>query len=145
MTAKRQKIQLELAFGTTATGEARSLGQEGTEVGTATSRPEPPAASGPLMEAVVERDNLRKALAQVRRNKGAPGVDGMTVDELASYLRDHWPASRTQLLNGTYRPRPVLRAEIPKAGEGGGMRALGIPMVLDRLIQQAVLQVLQPS
>jgi RNA-directed DNA polymerase len=145
VTAKRQKIQLELAFGTTATGEPRSLGQEGTETGTAASRPETPAASGPLMEAVVERDNLRKALAQVRRNKGAPGVDGMTVDELASYLRDHWPAIRIQLLNGTYRPQPVLRVEIPKVGRGGGMRSLGIPRVLDRFIQQAVLQVLQPS
>ena len=83
-------------------------------------------------------------MAQVRRNKGAPGVDGMTVDELAPYLRDHWPAIRTQLLEGTYRPQPVLRVEIPKAGGGGGMRALGIPTVLDRFIQQAVLQVLQP-
>ena len=143
MAAKRQKNQLELAFGSTATGEARSFGQEGTEVDMAVSRPETPAASGPQMEAVVERDNLRKALAQVRRNKGAPGVDGMTVDELAPYLRDHWPAIRTQLLGGTYRPQPVLRVEIPKAG-GGGVRALGIPTVLDRFVQQAVLQVLQP-
>jgi hypothetical protein len=84
------------------------------------------------MEAVVERANLRKALAQVRRNKGAPGINGMTVDELAPHLRDHWPAIRTQLLDGTYRPQPVLWAEIPKAGGGGGMRALGIPTVLDR-------------
>jgi RNA-directed DNA polymerase len=145
VATKRQKIQLELAFGTVVTGEARSPGQEGTEVGTAASRPETPAASGPPMEAVVERDNLRKALAQVRRNKGAPGVDGMTVDELAPYLRDHWPAIRTQMLEGTYRPQPVLRVEIPKAGGGDGMRALGIPTVLDRFIQQAVLQVLQPS
>jgi RNA-directed DNA polymerase len=83
-------------------------------------------------------------MAQVRRNKGAPGVDGMTVDDLAPYLRDHWPAIRTQLLEGTYRPQPVLRVEIPKAGGGGGTRGLGIPTVLDRFIQQAVLQVLQP-
>jgi RNA-directed DNA polymerase len=144
VVAKRQKIQLELAFGTVATGEARSAAPQGTETNTAASRPEIPAASGPLMEAVVERDNLRKALAQVRRNKGAPGVDGMTVDDLAPYLRDHWPAIRTQLLEGTYRPQPVLRVEIPKAGGGGGRRALGIPTVLDRFIQQAVLQVLQP-
>ena len=79
------------------------------------------------MEAVVERDNLRKALAQVRRNKGAPGVDGMTVDELASYLRDHWPAIRIQLLNGTYRPQPVLRVEIPEASVADDF---GIPRVL---------------
>lgn len=115
--------------------------QEGTEIGTAASRPETPAAVGPLMEAVVERDNRRKALTQVRRNKGAPGVDGMTVTDLAPYLRDHWPAFRSQLLDGTYRPQPVLRVEIPKAG--GGVRVLGIPTVLDRFIQQAVLQVLQ--
>ena len=93
------------------------------------------------MEAIVARDNLRKALAQVRRNKGAPGVDGMTVDDLPLYLKDHWSSIRGQLLDGTYRPQPVLRVEIPKAG--GGARALGIPTVLDRFIQQAVLQVLQ--
>ena len=93
------------------------------------------------MEAVVERDNLRKALAQVRRNKGAPGIDGMTVEDLAAYLKEHWPAIRAQLLDGTYEPQPVRRVEIPKAS--GGMRPLGIPTVLDRFIQQAVLQVLQ--
>ena len=78
---------------------------------------------------------------QVRRNKGAPGIDGMTVDDLPLYLEEHWPSIRNQLLDGTYRPQPVLRVEIPKAG--GGTRALGIPTVLDRFIQQAVLQVLQ--
>ena len=83
VVAKRQKTQLELAFGTMVTGEARSVAQEGTEVGTAMSRPATAAASGPLMEAVVEPDHLRQALAQVGRNKGAPGVDGMTVDALA--------------------------------------------------------------
>ena len=93
------------------------------------------------MEAIVERDNLRKALAQVRRNKGRRGVDGMTVDELAPYLKEHWPAIRAQLLDGTYQPQPVRRVEIPKAS--GGKRPLGIPTVLDRFIQQAVLQVLQ--
>ena len=93
------------------------------------------------MEAIVERDNLRKALAQVRRNKGAPGVDGMSVDALARYLKEHWLTIRAQLLAGTYRPQPVRRVEIPKAT--GGTRPLGIPTVLDRFIQQAVLQVLQ--
>jgi len=93
------------------------------------------------MERIVERDNLRKALAQVRRNKGAPGVDVMSVDDLAAHLKDHWPAIRDQLLHGTYRPQPVRRVEIPKAT--GGTRALGVPTVLDRFIQQAVLQVLQ--
>ncbi len=95
------------------------------------------------MEAIVERDNLKKALAQVKRNKGAPGIDGMSVDELASYLKSYWPAIRTQLLEGTYKPQPVKRVEIPKAT--GGTRLLGIPTVLDRFIQQAVLQVLQAA
>ena len=139
--AKRQNNQLELAFGSGVTGEARSPLAEGTEADTASSRPQSPAASEPCMATIVERDNLRKALAQVRRNKGAPGVDGMTVDDLPLYLKEHWPSIRNQLLDGTYRPQPVRRVEIPKAG--GGTRALGIPTVLDRFIQQAVLQVLQ--
>ena len=78
----------------------------------------------------------------MRRNKGSPGIDGMTVDELVPYLRDHWPAIREQLLTGRYQPSAVRRHEIPKGD--GGMRMLGIPTVLDRFIQQAVLQVLQP-
>jgi RNA-directed DNA polymerase len=93
------------------------------------------------MEAIVERDNLRKALAQVKRNKGAAGVDGMSIGALASYLKEHWLAIRAQLLDGTYKPQPVRRVEISKAT--GGTRLLGIPTVLDRFIQQAVLQVLQ--
>lgn len=95
-----------------------------------------------LMERVVERGNAITALKRVRQNKGSPGVDGMTVDELPSRLREHWKAIREQLLAGTYQPRPVRRHEIPKPG--GGSRMLGIPTVLDRFIQQAVLQVLQP-
>jgi RNA-directed DNA polymerase len=141
VSTRRQNNQLELAFGAGVTGEARSAAPEGPEVDSAAPGPESPAVLGPLMEAIVERDNLRKALAQVRRNKGAPGVDGMTVDDLPLYLKDHWLSIRSQLLDGTYKPQPVLRVEIPKAG--GGMRALGIPTVLDRFIQQAVLQVLQ--
>ena len=141
MAAKRQKIQLELAFGVVAKGEAQSATPAGTEAVAASSRPESPAAMGPSMEACVARDNLRKALAQVRRNKGAPGVDGMTVDDLPLYLKDHWLSIRSQLLDGTYWPQPVLRVEIPQTD--GGVRALGVPTVLDRFIQQAVLQVLQ--
>ena len=93
------------------------------------------------MEGVVERSNLLKALEQVQRNKGAPGTDGMTIGKLAPYLKEHWPAIRAQLLEGSYKPQPVRRVEIPKAS--GGTRALGIPTVLDRFIQQAVMQVLQ--
>ncbi|MCK1729717.1 reverse transcriptase domain-containing protein, partial [Bradyrhizobium sp. 142] len=90
---------------------------------------------------VVERENLKEALARVKRNKGAAGVDGMTVGDLPAYLKEHWLTIRAQLLDGTYKPQPVRRVEIPKAS--GGLRPLGIPTVLDRLIQQAVMQVLQ--
>ena len=137
----RQKTQLDLAFPPMPRGEAPTLDMEGTEACTARADVESQAAVGPSMEAIVERNNLRKALAQVKRNKGAPGVDGRSVDDLAAYLKDHWPNIRTQLLDGSYRPPPVRRVEIPKAS--GGTRALGIPTVLDRFIQQAVLQVLQ--
>src|SRR4030088_1005747 len=137
----RQKTELEITLRTGATGEARSAGAEGTEARAAKTEVESRAAVGPSMEAIVERDNLRKALAQVRRNKGAPGIDGMSVDDLAPYLKERWPAIRAQLLDGTYQPQPVRRVEIPKAS--GGTRPLGIPTVLDRLIQQAVMQVLQ--
>ena len=95
-----------------------------------------------LMEQVVERGNLVRALQRVRRNKGSPGVDGMTVDALPAYLRGQWGAIRQALLAGSYQPQPVLRCEIAKSG--GGTRQLGIPTVLDRFIQQAILQVLQP-
>ena len=94
-----------------------------------------------LLERALERSNMFRALRRVRQNKGAPGVDGMTVDELPEYLKTHWPEIRVSLLNGSYRPQPVLRKEIPKPG--GGVRELGIPTVLDRLIQQALAQVLQ--
>ena len=142
MRTKRQNIQLELALEPAAKGEARSAGGQGTEARMAHAEPERPAAGrGPSMEAVVEPGNLRKALARVRRNKGAPGIDGMTVEELGAHLKDHWPETKFRLLDGTYEPQPVRRVEIPKAS--GGVRALGVPTVLDRFIQQAVMQVLQ--
>jgi RNA-directed DNA polymerase len=95
------------------------------------------------MERVVERTNLLAALARVKRNGGSPGVDGMPVEELPGYLKAHWPEIREALLAGRYQPQPVKRVEIPKPG--GGVRKLGIPTVLDRFIQQALLQVLQPA
>ncbi len=95
-----------------------------------------------LMERVVERDNLVRALKRVRQNKGSPGMDGMEVEGLLPYLWEHWGRIRESLLRGSYPPQPVRRVEIPKSG--GGVRILGIPTVLDRFIQQAVLQVLQP-
>ena len=93
------------------------------------------------MEEVCERENCLQALKRVKSNKGSPGIDGMKVEELSGHLREHWPAIREQLLNGTYKPQPVKRVEIPKPD--GGMRQLGIPTVLDRMVQQAVMQVLQ--
>lgn len=96
-----------------------------------------------LMERIVARDNLVRALKRVQRNQGSAGGDDRTVDELPAYLRQHWPAIREQLLTGRYQPAVVLRVELPKPG--GGVRLLGIPTVLDRFIQQAVLQVLQPG
>ena len=137
----RQKTELEITLQAVATGEARSGAMEGTEARTATTQVESQAAGGPSMEAIVERDNLKKALAQVKGNKGAAGIDGMSLDALAPHLKEHWPAIRAQLLEGTYKPQPVRRVEIPKGS--GGTRSLGIPTVLDRFIQQAVLQVLQ--
>jgi RNA-directed DNA polymerase len=101
----------------------------------------PPKAND-LMLAVVERKNLQQALLRVERNKGAPGIDKMPVESLRSYLIKHWPRIKEELLKGTYRPQPVRRVEIPKPG--GGKRMLGIPTVLDRLIQQAIHQVLVP-
>jgi len=139
--AMRQKNQVELNSDIGAKGEAQSVAVRETEVSAARASLERPAVAGPSMEAVVERENLKKALAQVKRNKGAPGIDGMTVEDLGPYLKDNWLTIRAQLLEGTYRPQPVRRVEIPKAS--GGLRPLGIPSVIDRFIQQAVMQVLQ--
>ena len=100
-----------------------------------------PVEEEQLMERVVDRENLLTALRNVKRNGGAPGIDGMTVKELPEYLKRRWPEIRRQLMSGTYEPLPVRRVEIPKPG--GGIRQLGIPTVLDRFIQQALLQVLQ--
>jgi RNA-directed DNA polymerase len=137
----RQNNQVELNLSTGGKGEAPSPAAQETEARAAKACLERPAVAGPLMEAVVERENLKKALAQVKRNKGAPGIDGMTVEALGAYLKEHWLMIRAQLLEGNYKPQPVRRVEIPKAS--GGMRPLGIPTVLDRFIQQAVMQVLQ--
>src|SRR3954447_1688300 len=138
---KQQNIQIELDFSSAPTGEAREAEREGPEAFGATSGTENPASTNRLMEAVCERENLKAALKQVKANKGSPGVDGMTVVGIKDYLNQHWPAIREQLLNGTYEPKPVRRVEIRKPD--GGVRKLGIPTVLDRFIQQAVMQVLQ--
>src|SRR5216683_1690948 len=137
----RQKNQVKLNLGTGATGEAQRAAAQETEARAARTDIESRAAAGPSMEAIVERNNLRKALARVKANKGAAGIDGMTFEDLAPYLKEHWPTIRAQLLDGSYEPQPVRRVEIPKAS--GGKRPLGIPTVLDRFIQQAGMQVLQ--
>ena len=138
---EQQNIQMQLDFSSAPTGEARKAGREETESPGVTNGPESPANTNRLMELVCERENLKEALRQVKANKGSPGVDGMTVVGITDYLKQHWPTIREQLLNGTYEPKPVRRVEIPKPD--GGVRKLGIPTVLDRLIQQAVMQVLQ--
>src|ERR1700676_2412600 len=138
---KQQNIQIELDFSSALTGEPREAGREETESSPGMIGPERPASTNRLMEEVGERENLKAALRQVKANKGSPGVDGMTVGGIKDYLKEHWPAIRDQLLNGTYEPMPVRRVEIPKPD--GGVRKLGIPTVLDRFIQQAVMQVLQ--
>src|ERR1700741_4241354 len=139
---KRLNIQLRLDFSSAPTGEARQAGREDIESPSAGHEPEPPANTCCIMEEVCERENLKEALRQVRSNKGSAGVDGMTVDKLGDYLKQHWPGIREQLLKGMYEPNPVRRVEIQKP-DGGGVRKLGIPTVLDRFVQQAVMQVLQ--
>ena len=141
MSEKRQKNQLVLAFLEEGRSEAPKASGEGIESLVAKRPAESPAETERLMEEVLERENLKEALKRVKANKGSPGVDGRTVHALADYLKEHWLAIREQLLSGTYKPQPVRRKEIDKPE--GGVRKLGIPTVLDRLIQQAVMQVLQ--
>jgi hypothetical protein len=95
-----------------------------------------------LIKRMVERKNMKKAYDHVIRNKGAAGIDNMPVESLKTYLQEKWPKIKGQLVKGEYKPRPVRRVEIPKPG--GGRRLLGIPTVLDRLIQQAIYQILSP-
>lgn len=117
------------------------IAQQTAEMTIASYLTNPSTGGNRLMEIILERENMKQALQQVRSNKGAPGVDGMTVDQLPSYLRRHWEKVKAALLNGTYDPLPARRKEIPKPQ--GGTRLLGIPAVLDRLLQQAISQVLQ--
>jgi RNA-directed DNA polymerase len=140
MSDKRQNNQLVLAFAEMSRSEAPRDSVAGTESFAAKREAESPAREQ-LMEEVCGRQNCRQALARVKRNKGSAGIDGMTVEQLPAYLKQHWPTIREQLLRGTYKPQPVKRVEIPKPD--GGVRKLGIPTVLDRFIQQAVMQVLQ--
>lgn len=138
MSNTSRQRQLELPFGDR--GEA-STANGGEQAASAASDPHDPA-TGSLMELVLERDNMWRALKRVRQNGGSPGIDGMTVNDLVDWLKQHWLRVREQLLAGTYQPSPVRRVAIPK--RSGGERLLGIPTALDRLIQQAILQILQP-
>lgn len=135
----RQK-SIQLALNWEDKGEAHVDPERGTEVQTASATQV--SLAHDLMEAVVAGENMRNALRKVRSNHGSPGVDGMTVDQLVDYLMDAWPKLREDLLNGEYRPSPIRRVDIPKPD--GGTRQLGIPTVVDRLVQQALLQVLEP-
>src|SRR5712692_2826793 len=142
MNGQRLPEQLQLVFASSAEGAPSAVVREDAEPTMAKCEPERPAVTNSMMEAVCERENLKKALRRVKANKGSPGVDGMTVEQLPDYLRAHWPQHRDELLRGTYTPSPVRRVEIPKPD--GGIRKLGVPTALDRFVQQAVLQVLQP-
>jgi RNA-directed DNA polymerase len=141
MNGKRRKNQRSVALEPTGEGEALSSGHPRAESFAANPAPESPALTEHLMEEACSRENLEAAWKRVRRNKGSPGVDGMTIDAAKDYLREQWPSIRSQLLGGTYQPLPVKRVEIPKPN--GGVRKLGVPCIVDRLIQQALLQVLQ--
>src|SRR5215470_16762963 len=143
MTTKRPPSQLTLDLPMPGRGEAsRQLVQE-AEVVTATTEHESPASTKHLMEAICDPDNIEAALRAVVRNKGAPGVDGITVKQLPGIFKARWCEIEDQLLRGRYQPQPVLRVKIPKPD--GGTRKLGIPTVIDRVIQQARLQRLQPQ
>jgi RNA-directed DNA polymerase len=140
---KTQSKQLELAFMTEGGGEAPRAAHQGTEPFVASDDLESPARDDLLMEQICARENVITAWQRVRANGGSPGVDNRSIDDTAAYLREHWPRIRAHVLQGTYQPQPVKRVKVPKPG--GGFRNLGIPTVLDRLIQQAILQVLQPQ
>lgn len=141
MSGKRQKNQLELAFTYVGKGEARTEVRKGTEPSMARYEAESLAESERLMEVVCEAKNLKQALRRVKANRGSAGNDGMNVEELPKWLIENWSKVREELLNGRYQPGAVKRVEIAKPD--GGKRKLGIPTVVDRFVQQAVMQVLQ--
>ena len=143
MDQERQNSQQKLAFRAAGTGETWPARIEETDKTIADVESETPRYGRELMEEVCKRSNVRTAMQRVIKNGGAPGVDGMFVNQLPNHLNKHWPQIRKALLEGAYRPLAVRRVEIPKPD--GGVRLLGIPTVMDRLVQQAILQVLQPK
>jgi RNA-directed DNA polymerase len=144
MNDKRQnqheERQLQLPFAAGERGEAPVGPEARVESSASPHKDQSPTRSPSVMQEVLQPENLKTALKQVQANKGAPGIDGLTVGQLPDFLATHWPRIRQQLLAGTYRPSAVRRVDIPKPD--GGVRKLGIPTVLDRFIQQAVGQVL---
>src|SRR5437899_10507965 len=145
MNDKRQKNQLQMVLAFTGEGrsEAPRAPREGTESCTAKCATESPAGEEQLMEEVCGRENCQQALRRVKANKGSPGIDGMRVEKLPGYLKQHWPALREQLLSGTYQPQPVRRVEIAKPD--GGVRKFCIRTAIERSVQHAVMYVQQPS
>ena len=122
MSGTRQQIQYSLALEPGDRGEPRVSGHQGAEPFVAKPVPESPAVTEQLMEEVCDRENLVRAWKRVRRNKGSPGVDRMTIDDAKDYLREHWPSIRSQLLAGTYQPQPGRTGRNPQAG-GRGQKA----------------------
>src|SRR5260370_15607719 len=143
MGAKGPPIQLELDLPTPGRGEAPRPDRAEVEAAAARRANESPAWTDRLMEAICETENVETAARAVMRNKGAPGVDGLAVVQLPELLAKRWPQIARELVEDRYRPQPARRVRIPKPD--GGERALGIPTVLDRMIQQAILQRLQPE
>src|SRR6266567_1355647 len=137
MTKSRPPYQLELALPMPGRGEAPCPDLQEVEAVTATAEPESPASTAHLMEAICAPDNIEAALRAVVRNKGAPGVDGITVKRLPGILKARWPEIEEQLLQGRYQPQPVRRVRIPKPA--GGTRNLGIPTVIDRVIHDRLM------
>lgn len=140
MASEAQQTQLKLTPGNGGNGVTGTARSEACSL--AAANPESSSLTEHLMEQVVELDNLRKAYVRVVSNKGAAGIDGMTVEDLHAWCRDNISELRESLLSNTYQPPPVRGVTIPKPG--GGKRQLGIPTVVDRLVQQAILQVLSP-
>lgn len=141
MSDKRQKNRKVPASSARVGSEAPDSAMRGFESPEANSETESLAATERMLEEVLDKENLKEALSKVLENKGAAGVDGMTVDKLPAYLKENWKRIRKELLEGKYAPRAVKRVEIPKAT--GGMRQLGIPCAIDRFIQTALQQVFQ--
>src|SRR5579884_4021750 len=136
VSEKRQKTEET----STATGQGEAQESRGEEFDARTAKSESEDQTK-LMEVILDAENLKRAYKAVVKNGGAPGIDGITTDDLKGYLAANWSRARKELLSGTYKPKPVKRVAIAKPG--GGTRNLGIPTVLDRFIQQAIHQVLQ--